>query len=197
MNHTTLGIIVAIAITLIAGANSGPIRAYAQALINIPIQIGGIQGPPGPQGPQGPKGDKGDTGAIGPQGLQGVQGPKGDTGPAGEPCPHTTSLIEYALHPEQQDYIGSAQDPHQQVCIPNSSTTTTVTLTFTECSGTNGNHDVHCSVHDTDITDINCKVANPGISGGDNIGDCTTNTGQHLQCFIPPVPQVSTCTKIA
>jgi hypothetical protein len=53
-----------------------------------------------------------------------------------------------------------------------------------ECSSTNGNHNVHCTVHTLDITDINCFVANPAISGGNNVGDCITNNGIHLRCVI-------------
>jgi hypothetical protein len=63
-----------------------------------------------------------------------------------------------------------------------------ITLTFQECSGTNGNHEVHCSVTDTGITDINCIVPNPEISGGDNLGYCNANNGQKLLCTIPPHP---------
>lgn len=68
---------------------------------------------------------------------------------------------------------------------------TTEFLTFVECSGTNGN----CTVHDSGITDINCNVANPAISGGDNVGDCLTNNGVHLTCVIPPQPGVFPCTR--
>jgi hypothetical protein len=67
-------------------------------------------------------------------------------------------------------------------------------LTFDSCSGTNGNHDVTCNVHDeTGITQLTCTVANPAISGGDNVGDCTTNNSKHLQCTIPPQPGVFGC----
>ena len=68
-------------------------------------------------------------------------------------------------------------------------------LTFVECSGTNGNHNVHCTVHDFGITDINCIVANPAISGGNNVGDCQTNNGVHLTCVIPPQPGVFPCSR--
>ena len=70
---------------------------------------------------------------------------------------------------------------------------TTVLLTGIECSGTNGNHIVHCTVHDSGITDINCNVANPAISGGNNVGDCITNNGIHLTCVIQP--GVIPCTR--
>ncbi|MFZ0510191.1 MAG: hypothetical protein WAM14_01180 [Candidatus Nitrosopolaris sp.] len=60
---------------------------------------------------------------------------------------------------------------------------TTEFFTFVECSGTNGNHNVHCTVHAPGITDISCFVANP-ISGGKNVGDCITNNGIHLTCVI-------------
>ncbi len=67
-------------------------------------------------------------------------------------------------------------------------------LTFDSCSGTNGNHDVTCNVHDeTDITQLTCTVADPAISGGVNVGMCTTNNGKHLQCTIPPQPGVFGC----
>lgn len=52
-----------------------------------------------------------------------------------------------------------------------------------------------CTVHDSGITDINCNVANPAISGGDNVGDCLTNNGVHLTCVIPPQPGVFPCTR--
>jgi hypothetical protein len=74
-------------------------------------------------------------------------------------------------------------------------TPTTEFLTFVECSGTNGNHNVHCTVHDSGITDINCNVANPAISGGNNVGDCLTNNGVHLTCVIPPQPGLFPCTR--
>jgi hypothetical protein len=61
---------------------------------------------------------------------------------------------------------------------------TTELFTFVECSGTNGNHNVHCTVHNPGITDINCFVANPVSSGGNNVGDCVTNNGIHLTCVI-------------
>jgi hypothetical protein len=72
---------------------------------------------------------------------------------------------------------------------------TTEFLTFVECSGTNGNHNVHCTVHDSGITDINCLVANPAISGGNNVGNCLTNNGIHLTCVIPPQPGIFPCTR--
>jgi hypothetical protein len=72
-----------------------------------------------------------------------------------------------------------------------------VYLTFVSCTGTNGNHQVTCNVHDeTGITQISCSVADPAISGGVNVGDCTANTGWHLQCTIPPQPGVFGCTKL-
>jgi hypothetical protein len=67
-------------------------------------------------------------------------------------------------------------------------------LTFESCSGTNGNHDVTCNVHDeTGITHLTCTVANPAISGGDNVGNCITNNSKHLLCTIPPQPGVFGC----
>jgi hypothetical protein len=74
---------------------------------------------------------------------------------------------------------------------------TTVFLTFVECSGTNGNHNVHCTVHDSGITDINCFVANPRPQNpnGDNIGNCQTNNGIQLTCVIPPQPGLFPCTR--
>jgi hypothetical protein len=67
-------------------------------------------------------------------------------------------------------------------------------LTSDSCSGTNGNHDVTCNVHDeTGITQLTCAVANPAISGGDNVGNCTTNNSKRLQCTIPPTPGVFGC----
>ena len=67
-------------------------------------------------------------------------------------------------------------------------------LTFDSCSGTNGNHDVTCNVHDeTGITHLTCTVANPAISGGDNVGNCTTNNNKHLLCTIAPQPGVFGC----
>jgi hypothetical protein len=79
-------------------------------------------------------------------------------------------------------------------CNPTPSPTTEF-LTFVECSGTNGNHNVHCTVHDSGITDINCLVANPAISGGNNVGNCLTNNGVHLTCVIPPQPGLFPCTR--
>ncbi len=68
-------------------------------------------------------------------------------------------------------------------------------LTFDSRGGTNGNHDVTCSVHDeADITQLTCTVADPAISGGVNVGICTTNNNnKHLQCTIPPQPDVFGC----
>ena len=67
-------------------------------------------------------------------------------------------------------------------------------LTFDSCGGTNGNHDVTCNVHDeTGITHLTCTVANPAVSGGDNVGDCTTNNSKHQLCTIPPQPGVFGC----
>jgi hypothetical protein len=69
-----------------------------------------------------------------------------------------------------------------------------VYLTFDSCTATDTNHKVTCAVHDeTGITEIQCDVANPAISGGDNVGECTANTGKHLQCTIPPQPGVFGC----
>lgn len=31
------------------------------------------------------------------------------------------------------------------------------------------------------------------ISGGDDVGECTANTGKHLECTIPPQPGVFGC----
>jgi hypothetical protein len=70
----------------------------------------------------------------------------------------------------------------------------TISLNFIECSGNFPlNTIVHCTVEDTGITDLDCFVADPEISGGDNVGDCTTNTGLHLECVIPPQPGVFQC----
>ena len=69
----------------------------------------------------------------------------------------------------------------------------TITLTFHQCSGSAGNHVVNCSVSDTGITDINCIVPNPEISGGDNLGYCNANNGQKLLCTIPPQPSDVQC----
>lgn len=72
-----------------------------------------------------------------------------------------------------------------------------VYLTFDSCTGTNGNLQVTCNVHDeTGIKQINCSVADPAISGGVNVGDCSANTGWHLKCTIPPTPGVFGCTKL-
>jgi hypothetical protein len=46
-------------------------------------------------------------------------------------------------------------------------------------------HNVHCTVHDSGITDINCNVANPAISGGNNVDDGITDIGVLLACVIP------------
>ena len=65
-------------------------------------------------------------------------------------------------------------------------------LTFDSCTGTNGNHDVTCNVHDeTGITHLTCTEA--AISGGVNVGNCITNNNKHLQCTIPPQPCVFGC----
>jgi hypothetical protein len=70
----------------------------------------------------------------------------------------------------------------------------TISLNFIECSGNFPlNTIVHCTVEDTGITDLDCVVADPEISGGDNVGVCTTNTGLHLECVIPPQPGVFQC----
>ena len=68
-------------------------------------------------------------------------------------------------------------------------------LTFDSCSGTNGNHDVTCNAHDetNSITQLTCTIANPAISGGDNVGNCTTNNSKHLLCTIAPQPGVFGC----
>jgi hypothetical protein len=123
--------------------------------------------PPGQPGPPGPHGLKGNTGAIGLQRSQGIQGEQGPAGPKGDTG--------------QQGPPGVTPGPW-------------IYLTFDSCSGTNGNHDVTCNVHDeTGITQLTCTVANPAISGGDNVGDCTTNNSKHLQCTIPPQPGVFGC----
>jgi hypothetical protein len=83
-------------------------------------------------------------------------------------------------------------------CSAQSTTaTTTEFLTFVECSGTNQNHNVHCTVHDSGITDIKCFVAHPRPTepNGNNVGDCLTNNGIHLICVIPPQPGVFPCTR--
>src|SRR5215471_10369822 len=59
------------------------------------------------------------------------------------------------------------------------------TLTFSSCGGTNGNRNVQCSIHieGTSASSLTCTVANPAISGGDNTGNCQTDTGLHLSCL--------------
>ena len=51
--------------------------------------------------------------------------------------------------------------PEEGVTLTSTPSPTTEFLTFVECSGTNGNHHVHCTVHGSEITHINCNVANP------------------------------------
>ena len=63
-----------------------------------------------------------------------------------------------------------------------------ITLTFHSCSGAQSNHVVNCSVSDTGITNIDCIVPNPEISGGDNLGYCNADNGQKVLCTIPPQP---------
>ncbi|HXP53089.1 MAG TPA: hypothetical protein VN922_24305, partial [Bacteroidia bacterium] len=71
-------------------------------------------------------------------------------------------------------------------------------VTFNSCSGTNGNHNVQCSIHieGTSASTLTCTVANPAISGGDNTGDCQTNTSLHLSCVIPPTPGAFLCSRL-
>jgi hypothetical protein len=90
---------------------------------------------------------------------------------------------------------GGTTTPEEEEGVTSSPSPTTEFLTFVECSGTNGNHNVHCTVHDSGITDINCNVANPAISGGNNVGECITNNGVHLTCVIPPQPGLFPCTR--
>jgi hypothetical protein len=107
-----------------------------------------------------------------PSGPAALTGPKGDPGPPGLPGP-----------------VGPKGDQG-----PPGTTLPFVYLTFDSCSGADTNHKVTCTVHDeTGITEIQCDVANPAISGGDNVGECTANTGKHLQCTIPPQPGVFGC----
>ena len=40
-------------------------------------------------------------------------------------------------------------------------------------------------------------VANPAISGGDNTGDCQTDTSLHLSCVIPPQPGPFLCLRLS
>jgi hypothetical protein len=72
-------------------------------------------------------------------------------------------------------------------------------VTFNSCSGTNGNHNVQCSIHieGTSASSLTCTVANPAISGGDNTGDCQTNTSLHLSCVIPPTPGPFLCLRLS
>ena len=72
-------------------------------------------------------------------------------------------------------------------------------VTFNSCSGTNGNHNVQCSIHieGTSATTLTCTVANPAISGGDNTGDCQTDTSLHLSCVIPPTPGAFLCSRLS
>lgn len=50
---------------------------------DIPLELGGEQGPPGPAGPQGPQGPPGAQGPQGPIGLTGPAGPEGPMGAIG------------------------------------------------------------------------------------------------------------------
>jgi hypothetical protein len=72
-------------------------------------------------------------------------------------------------------------------------------VTFNSCGGTNGNHNVQCSIHieGTSASSLTCTVANPAISGGDNTGDCQTDTGLHLSCVIPPTPGPFLCLRLS
>jgi hypothetical protein len=72
-------------------------------------------------------------------------------------------------------------------------------VTFNSCGGSNGNHNVQCSIHieGTSASSLTCTVANPAISGGDNTGDCQTNTGLHLSCVIPPQPGPFLCSRLS
>ena len=72
-------------------------------------------------------------------------------------------------------------------------------VTFNSCGGTNGNHNVQCSIHieGTSASSLTCTVANPAISGGDNTGDCQTDTGLHLSCVIPPTPGPFLCSRLS
>jgi hypothetical protein len=72
-------------------------------------------------------------------------------------------------------------------------------VTFNSCSGTNGNHNVQCSIHieGTSASTLTCTVANPAISGGDNTGNCQTDTGLHLSCVIPPTPGPFLCSRLS
>jgi Collagen triple helix repeat (20 copies) len=130
----------------------------------------GPPGPRGPAGPAGPQGEQGIQGPAGPTGATGPAGPRGETGPQGP-----------------KGDIGP-QGP------PGLTPGPWIYLTFDSCSGTNGNHDVTCNVHDeTGITHLTCTVTNPAISGGDNVGNCTTNNNKHLLCTIAPQPGVFGC----
>ncbi len=40
-------------------------------------------------------------------------------------------------------------------------------------------------------------VANPAISGGDNTGDCQTDTSLHLSCVIPPATGPFLCSRLS
>ena len=72
-------------------------------------------------------------------------------------------------------------------------------VTFNSCGGTNGNHNVQCSIHieGTSATTLTCTVANPAISGGDNTGDCQTDTSLHLSCVIPPATGPFLCSRLS
>jgi hypothetical protein len=72
-------------------------------------------------------------------------------------------------------------------------------VTFNSCGGTNGNHNVQCSIHieGTSASSLTCTVANLAISGGDNTGDCQTDTGLHLSCVIPPTPGAFLCSRLS
>jgi hypothetical protein len=72
-------------------------------------------------------------------------------------------------------------------------------VTFNSCGGTNGNHNVQCSIHieGTSASSLTCTVANPAISGGDNTGNCQTDTGLHLSCVIPPTTGPFLCLRLS
>lgn len=75
----------------------------AGAIVSIPGEGNGEQGPPGETGPQGPQGDQGPQGEQGEQGIQGIQGIQGEpgaTGPEGPPgedaTPYTDEMAQDA-----------------------------------------------------------------------------------------------------
>lgn len=147
--------------------------------------------PPGPPGPPGPKGNTGATGPQGPQGVpgpQGIQGPRGIVGPKGDTGAIGPAGPQGGTGPQGPKGDIGPQGPPGLTPWP------WIYLTFDSCSGTNGNHNVTCNVHDeTGINQLTCTVANPAISGGDNVGNCTTNNSKHLLCTIPPQPGVFGC----